>query len=322
MKSNFYLKFCCFLTGLNYPLMQSCSEQSMENAKKYTGALLIIMLVWFFFNGYCFATRYLHMETMGGLIDGALMAFIILQVERIIILSHDISRGGKIFRVVLGIVMAVLGAMIMDQFTFKDDIDSRKAQGLEIKVEEAIRISETDIRKQISEIDRILDVSSKKLFSLSEELQKRPVIVTNYTTGSVTRDSSGNQVNSTTQRNTAVADNPLKIEFEFLQQQISELNRKKFELSQSITDLRERKQKELIESTGFLEELVLLKEVVMESWVGMAVWGLFLLFFLSLEFFILIMKMSDKESDYDKLINHQVDVRTKMIDQLYIGERQ
>lgn len=119
-----------------------------------------------------------------------------------------------------------------------------------------------------------------------------------------------------------MADNPLKIEFEFLQNQIGELNKKKFELSHSITELRVKKEQELKEATGFLDELVLLKEVVAESWVGMFVYGLFLFFFLSLELFILIMKMSDKESDYDKLIAHQVDIRTEMLSQLKISPTQ
>ncbi len=316
-----YLKFCCFLTGLSYPLIRNSSEQSVKNAKKYTGALLIIMLVWFFI-GYCFATRYLHMGEVGGVIGGLLMSFIILQIERIIILSHHISWGGKVFRIILGLVMALLGAMIMDQFTFKDDIELRKSQVLSVRVEEAIKISEVDIRRQITEIDSMLDGSNKKMFSLSEELQKRPVIVTNYTTGSVTRDSLGNRVSETKGVGTTVVDNPLKIEFEFLQDQIGELNKKKFELSQSITELRTKKEQELKEATGFLDELVLLKEVVAESWVGMFVYGLFLFFFLSLELFILIMKMSDKESDYDKLIAHQVDVRTEMLSQLKISPTQ
>ena len=322
MKANHaYLKFCCFLTGVSYPLIRNSSEQSAKNAKKYTGALLIIMLVWFFI-GYCFTTRYLHMGETGGVVGGLLMAFIILQVERIIILSHHISLGGKVFRIILGIVMALLGAMIMDQFTFKDDIELRKSQVLSSRVEKAIKLSEVDIRGQVAEIDSMLALANKRLFSLSEELQKRPVIVTNYTTGSVTRDSLGNQVNATTQRNTAVAENPLKVEFEFLQEQITDLNKKKFELTQSITDLRAKKEQELKAATGLLDELVLLKEVVAESWVGMFVYGLFLFFFLSLELFILIMKMSDKESDYDKLIAHQVDVRSEMLSQLKINPTQ
>lgn len=303
------------MTGLSYPLIRNSSQQSIKNAKKYTGALLIIMLIWFFI-GFCFATRYLHMEWIGGVVGGLLLSFIILQIERIIILSHHISLFGKCFRVILGIVMAVLGAMIMDQFTFKDDIELRKVQVLSERVEKAIKISELDLRKQINEVDSMLSISSQKLFSLSEELQRRPVIVTNYTSGSVTRDSLGNQVNSTTQRNTSVVDNPLRIEFEFMQSQIEELNKRKFQLSQAITDLRDNKEKELKEATGFLDELVLLKEVVMSNWVGLFVYFLFLFFFLSLELFILIMKLSDKDSDYDKLIDHQVHVRIQMLNQL------
>ncbi|SKB96047.1 protein of unknown function [Parapedobacter luteus] len=314
-KKSAYLRFCCFLTGLSYPLIRNSSEQSVKNAKKYTGALLIIMLVWFFI-GYCFATRYLHMGIGGGVIGGVLMSFVILQIERIIILSHHISWGGKLFRVILGLVMAILGALIMDQFTFQDDIELRKVQVLDIRVKEAIKTSENDIRMQVEELDSVLEISNTRLFALSEELQKRPVIITNYTTSSVTKDSSGNNVNSTTQRNTAIVDNPLKVEFDFLQAQITELNGKKFELLNSLTDLKRKKEEELKSATGFLDELTLLKEVIASNWVGMFVYALFLFFFLALELFILIMKLSDKESDYDKLVDHQMDIRIEMLQRL------
>lgn len=313
-KSN-YLRFCCYLTGLSYPLTKISSEQSVKNAKKYTGALLIIMMIWFFI-GYCFATKYLHMEVTGGIVGGILMAFIILQIERIIILSHHISSGGKVFRVILGVVMAVLGAMIMDQFTFQDDIELRRVQVLDQRVKDAIKISEHDIRTQVAEIDTMLETSNTRLFALSEELQKRPVIITNYTTSSVTRDSSGNNMSTTSQRNTAVVDNPLKVEFEFLQTQIAELNNNKFQQLNSLNTLKKEKEEELKSATGFLDELILLKEVVVSNWVGIFVYFLFLFFFLALELFILIMKMSDKDSDYDKLVDHQMHVRIQMLQKL------
>lgn len=314
-KKSAYLRFCCFLTGLSYPLTRISSEQSAKNAKKYMGALLIIMLVWFFI-GFCFATRYLHMGIIGGVLGGVLMSFIILQIERIIILSHHISWGGKLFRIILGLVMAILGAMIMDQFTFQDDIELRKVQVLDVRVKEAIKTSENDIRMQVAEIDSVLEISNIRLFALSDELQKRPVIVTNYTTSSVTKDSLGNDLNSTTQRNTSVMDNPLKVEFDFLQSQITELNGAKFELVNSLTDLKRKKEEELKSATGFLDELTLLKEVIFSNWLGGFVYFLFLFFFLSLELFILIMKMSDKESDYDKLVVHQMNVRIQMLQRL------
>ncbi|MHC8949247.1 DUF4407 domain-containing protein [Sphingobacterium hungaricum] len=310
-----YLKFCCVMTGLSYPLMQSSSEQSAKNTKKYTGALLIIMLIWFFI-GYSFATRYLHLSIYGGILGGLVMSFIILQIERIIILSHNISLGGKIFRIILGLVMAVLGAMILDQITFKDDIELRKSQVLSERVDNAIKLSEKDIKFQVAEIDSMLSSSNERMFYLSDELQRRPVIVTKQTSGSVTKDSLGNNVNTTKSITTSVVDNPLKIEFEFLQKQVQELNAKKFDLMKSSTELRVKKEDELKASTGFLDELQLLKEVVASSWLGLCVYLLFMFFFLALELFILIMKASDKQSDYDKLIDHQVAVRIEMIKQL------
>lgn len=310
-----FLKFCCLLTGMNYKLMSKCSAQSVNNAKKYTGALLIIMLVWFFI-GYSFAERYLKLGVLGSLVGGLLMMFIILQIERIIILSQNISIWGKSFRVLLAVVMAILGAMILDQITFKDDINLRRAEKLDERVNEAVIQSEKDLRQQISDIEPILNKSNLRLVEISEELQERPVIVTNYTTSSVTRDSLGNSVQSTSQRNTAVMENPLKVEFDFLQNQIKELNDKKFSLLNSITDLKKTKEEELKNATGFLQELDLLKEVVWSSGMAMFVYFLFLFFFLALELFILVMKLTDIETDYDKLIQHQVDINIKMLGEL------
>jgi len=256
------------------------------------------------------------MSVLGGICGGILLAFVILQIERIIILSPQISLGGKIFRVVLGMVMAILGAMIMDQFTFQDDIDLKRAQVLDGRVKEAIKTSEKDVMMQVANIDSMLAVSNDRVFELSEELQKRPVIITSYSSTSVTTDSVGNNVQKTRNQNTFVMENPLKVEFDFLQGQIQELNGKKFELMNSLTDMKKQKEEELKSATGFLDELTLLKEVIASNWVGMFVYGLFLFFFLSLELFILIMKLSDEKSDYDKLINHQMGVRIEMLQRL------
>ncbi len=316
-----YLKFCCFLTGLSYPLIRNSSEQSVKNAKKYTGALLIIMLVWFFI-GYCFATRYLHMGEVGGVIGGLLMSFIILQIERIIILSHHISWGGKVFRIILGLVMALLGAMIMDQFTFQDDIDKQKKLSLDKNVKEAIQEREEDIRVQLEETDSIINVSSARLLLISSELQKNPVIVTKRPTTSTEKDSLGEIKSTITNIETVVSENPLQSEFDFVKKQIEEFNKKKNDLNDHLITLEQKTRMELEKLSGFLDELILLKEIVMSNWVGLFVYFLFLFFFLSLELFILIMKMSDKESDYDKLIAHQVDVRTEMLSQLKISPTQ
>ncbi|HLT87590.1 MAG TPA: DUF4407 domain-containing protein [Sphingobacterium sp.] len=314
---DWWLKFGCFLTGFNYNLVKNSSEQSAKNVKKYTSAMLLIVLVWFFI-GYSFATRYLHLATWGGLFGGLLMSFVVIQIERIIILSTRVSTWSSLFRILLALVMSILGAFIMDQITFKDDIELRKAQVMDERVKIAVKQSEEDIQKQIQDLDTMIAAANSRYETVSEDLKKNPVIITSYTNRSVTRDSEGKEVNSTQSTNKSVMENPKKLEMEQLHKQIETLQNKKFALAASITSIKERKEQELKASTGFLDELTLLHDVVTSSSIGLFVYLLFLFFFLAIELFVLVMKLTDSDSDYDKLLRHQTDIRVQMLEKLRI----
>lgn len=312
---DWWLKFGCFLTGFNYNLVKNSSEQSAKNVKKYTSAMLIIVLVWFFI-GYSFATRYLHFEQWGGIIAGLLMTFIIVQIERIIILSTKVSFWSSAFRILLALVMSILGAFIMDQITFKDDIELRKAEVMDERVKQAVQQSEKDIQVQITSLDSMINQANLRYDAVSNDLRKKPVIVTTYTNSSVTKDNEGKAINSTQSTNKSVMENPKKLEMQQLHKQIETLQNKKFELAASITTIKERKEKELKAATGFLDELTLLHDVVTSSQIGIFVYLLFLLFFLAIELFVLVMKLTDVESDYDKLLQHQTQIRVAMLAKL------
>ncbi len=316
---DWWLKFGCFLTGFNYNLVKNSSEQSSKNVKKYTSAMLLITLVWFFI-GYSFATRYLHFGMVGGLAGALLMCFVIIQIERIIILSTKVSAWSSGFRILLAVVMSILGAFIMDQITFKDDIELRKAQVMDQRVKLAVKQSEDDLQKQIAGLDSMIASATKKYDAVSLDLKKNPVIVTTYTNRSVTKDNTGKELNSTQSTNRSVMENPKKIEMEQLHKQIETLQSKKFELAASITTIKERKEKELKASTGFLDELTLLHDVVTSSKIGIFVYLLFMLFFLAIELFVLVMKLTDRESDYDKLLQHQTNIRMQMLEKLQLPE--
>lgn len=312
-----WLKFGCFLTGFNYNLVKNSSEQSRKNVKKYTSAMLLIILVWFFI-GYSFATRYLHLSGWGGVFGGVLMSFVVIQIERIIILSTRVSTWSSLFRILLALVMSILGAFIMDQITFKDDIDLRKAQVMDERVKIAVKQSEEDIQKQIQDLDTMIATANSRYETVSEDLKKNPVIITSYTNRSVTRDREGKEVNSTQSTNKSVMENPKKLEMEQLHKQIETLQNKKFALAASIMSIKERKEQELNASTGFLDELTLLHNVVTSSSIGLFVYLLFLFFFLAIELFVLVMKLTDTDSDYDKLLRHQTDIRVQMLEKLRI----
>lgn len=312
---DWWLKFGCFLTGFNYNLVKNSSEQSAKNVKKYTSAMLLIVLVWFFI-GYSFATRYLHLAGWEGIFGGLLMSFVVIQIERIIILSTRVSTWSTVFRILLALVMSILGAFIMDQITFKDDIELRKAQVMDERVKIAVKQSEEDIQKQIQALDTMIAAANLRYETVSEDLKKNPVIVTSYTNRSVTRDSEGKEINSTQSTNKSVMENPKKLEMEQLHKQIETLQNKKFALAASITSIKERKEQELKASTGFLDELTLLHDVVTSSSIGLFVYLLFLFFFLAIELFVLVMKLTDGDSDYDKLLRHQTDIRVQMLEKL------
>lgn len=113
-------------------------------------------------------------------------------------------------------------------------------------------------------------------------------------------------------------ENPKKLEMEQLHKQIETLQNKKFALAASIMSIKERKEQELNASTGFLDELTLLHDVVTSSSIGLFVYLLFLFFFLAIELFVLVMKLTDTDSDYDKLLRHQTDIRVQMLEKLRI----
>jgi len=315
MKKNLWLRFGCFLTGYNYYLIQHSSELSSKAVKKFTSAILLIVLVWIFI-AYSFATRYLHVSVWGGILASVIAAFVVIQIERIIILSTKVNKWSIGFRIALAFVMAILGSFILDQIIFKDDIELKKTQIMEERVKIAIKNSENDIDDQVNNIDSNIMQLETRSQKISDELQKNPVIVTSYTNTSVTRDNQGNRINSTNSTNKMVNENPKKRELEQINEQINSLNEQKFKTIGSLDSIKANKEKDLRKSSGFIDELNILHEVISSSSIGFIVYLLFFLFFLSIELFVVTIKLFDKASDYDKLINHQTEVRIKMLERL------
>ncbi|WP_099370824.1 DUF4407 domain-containing protein [Sphingobacterium sp. 1.A.5] len=317
MKKNLWLRFGCFLTGYNYYLVQHSSELSSKAVKKFTSAILLIVLVWMFI-AYSFATNYLHVGVFGGLLASLIAAFVVIQIERIIILSTKVNKWSIGFRITLAIVMAILGSFILDQILFKDDIELRKTQIMEERVKIAIQNSEKDIDQQVNTIDSSIFQLEQRSQKLSDDLQKNPVIVTSYTNTSVTRDNEGKRINSTNSTNKMVNENPKKRELEQINEQINILNAQKFKTIGSLDSIKANKEKDLRKSSGFIDELNILHDVITSSTIGFTVYALFFFFFLSIELFVVTIKLFDKASDYDKLVNHQTDVRMKMLERLNV----
>jgi hypothetical protein len=144
---NWWIKLGCFLTGWNYRILKSCSEASAKQLKKYTSALLILIILWSF-TGYCFAKRYVSVPWWGCVIVAFIFVVIVIQIERQIILTIGKNRLAVFFRVFIAIIMAIIGSTIIDQIIFGKDIDRKMIEIREEQVASLLpqRISVIDVK--------------------------------------------------------------------------------------------------------------------------------------------------------------------------------
>ena len=113
-----WLKIGCFITGHNYAIVKNSSEASAKAVKKYLSAILIIATLWGFI-GFAFTKRYLHGSTLVAVVGAIVMIIIIVQIERQVILSVGKNKLAFAFRVLIGIVMAIIGIIVYLYFRKK-----------------------------------------------------------------------------------------------------------------------------------------------------------------------------------------------------------
>ncbi|MCF2875075.1 MULTISPECIES: DUF4407 domain-containing protein [unclassified Tenacibaculum] len=295
----------------------SCSEASKKSVKKYTAALLIIMIMWLLI-GFLFSREYLRLPIIGCAISGVVLMIIIVQIERQIILGSK-NRNTTAFRITLGLVMALLGSVIVDQIIFKEDIIKEKMMNVNEEVSQILPQKINEINLQVNELDSLMQKKEKERDLLIIEVTKTPSIrLPKYETQRIPSKTSDGRDTILIQKKyiTESVLNPKAKLIEDAGKQISKLRKERSQLSHQIIDAREKTEKELLHSKGFLDELKIMFRILLSSPVSMIVWGLWLLFFLIIELFVLISKLADSENDYERIIKHQMEVRIDAINKL------
>lgn len=311
-----WIRLGCFLTGYNYKIIRDCSEASKKAVKKYLSAILIISLLWGFI-GYAFTMRYLHGGVYACAIASAVMVFVVVQIERQIILSVGKNRLAAWFRVVIGILMAVIGSVILDQVMFKSDIENHNLQNIDLQVNELMPLETRQLREQIREKDSAIQAKEDEREATIKDVRRRPRIYTPTSTVTFVRDSTGRIISKRSSTTNSSVRNPEIDRIAPLNAQIDTLIRQKTVLENQTVNLRESIKRQLVSNVGFLDELKVLFHVLLSSWISLVVWLFIFLFFLSLELFVLANKLfGDTRNDYDQIVMHQLDIRIKMLGKL------
>lgn len=308
----------CFLIGWNKNILKECGEASYRQFRKLLSAICIMMVLWGTI-GYCFADRYINIESCLLKICVALaFMFIVLCVERVIILTVGKARMMSFMRVLLALCMAILGSCIFDQIIFRNDIQQAIQEHREDIIKETITkrlsIYDSDIQRITHEMDSL----SKATIILGEELQKRPTIQgTNVSTQEqvVGMDENGRPKKVKVQSvNTVTMANPLAEQLKANNDQIQIYSHQLEQLRQDKKDIAQKTTEEVSQrAPGFIEELEATLKVVSQSWISLAFYVILFCFLTFLELFVLTIKMGENKCDYELIVEHQLSLKKNLM---------
>ena len=310
----------CLLIGWDKNILSECGEASHRQFRKLISALSIMLILWGTI-GYCFADRYINLHScLLKICVSLVFMFIVLSVERVIILTVGKARLMTAMRVMLALCMAFLGACIFDQIIFRNDIHQAIQEHREDVIKETVTkrlsIYESDIQRITHEMDSL----SKATVLIGEELQKRPTIKgTNVSMQEqvVGVDENGKPKKVRTQSvSTVVMANPLAEQLKANNEQIQIYANQLEQLRQDKKNILETTTAEVHHrAPGFIEELEATLQVVSQSPISLAFYIILFCFLTFLELFVLTIKMGDSKCDYDLIVENQLNLKRSLMDQ-------
>lgn len=311
-----WVKLGCFLTGYSYTLIRNSSESSRKTVKKFLSAIILVGAVWSAV-GFLFAERYFEANRLQSIMAGIAMFIIVVQIERQIILTTTLTFWGKFSRVLLGLLMALIGATVIDQIMFQDDVERYKRDNADAVIEKRIASQKYDLSKWISKNDSIILVLNQEINVLTIEALKKPFDTkTEIRTISVT-DSTGKILERKNDIITIQVRNP---KFEIVdkkEEQILFFENENNEFQKRMSTLREDQlEKYILESDGFLTELEYLFQILKERTIAKYFYLLWFSLLVLIEMLVLITKSGTGSTDYEKLIQHQSDINKQAIKSL------
>ena len=315
-----YRNIGCFLIGWDKDILKECGEASYRQYRKLLSAISIMMILWGTI-GYCFADRYINIESCALKICVALaFMFVVLCVERVIILTVGKAHLMSFMRVLLALCMAVLGSCIFDQIIFRNDIQQAILEHRENVIEETISKRLSIYDNDILRITQEMDSLSKATIVLNEELQKRPIIKgTNVSTQEqvIGVDENGKPKKVRTQTvNTITMANPLAEQLKANNDQIQIYSKQLEQLRLDKKEVAENVRVEVSQrAPGFIEELEATLKVVSQSKVSLAFYIILFCFLTFLELFVLTIKMGENKCDYELIVENQLNLKKNLMEQ-------
>ena len=308
---NWWTKFGCKLTGWSSEVLSQCSEASKCQLSKYTSALLILILIWGV-TGFCFAERYIGLPIWACGFVSLFFITIVIMIERQIILTSERTFAMVAFRAIIAFIMAVVGSTIFDQTMFGKDIDKQMTNTIEAQVVELTNQRVRIIDEKLSSLHMEIDSIDKITAELQADINANPFIIQKSVTNSQSKLVMPNgqikTVNNPSVTTNQVA-NPKQSILEANNKTAERLRDQEQNWMQKKQTVEEDARKECKESVGFLEELEAMWTIITTRKLAGVFYAVFFILLMSLELFVVVCKMVDKDCDYDAAIKGAQKVR-------------
>jgi len=316
---NLWTKFGCKLTGWSSEVLAQCSEASRCQLCKYTSALLILILIWGV-TGFCFAQRYIGLPMWACGFVSLFFITIVIMIERQIILTSEKTFSMLAFRFVIACVMAFIGSTIFDQTMFGKDIDKQMANTIEAQVAELtnqrVRIIDEKLASLHMEIESLDSVNA----GLQADINANPFVIQKSVTNTQSQLAMPNgqikTVNNPSVTTTQVI-NPKQATLESNNKALEQLRTQEQNWMQKKQSVEEDVRKECKESVGFLEELEAMWTIITTRKLAGMFYMVFFALLMSMELFVVVSKLVDKECDYDTAIKGAQRVRVAQFANAY-----
>jgi len=116
-------KFSCFITGDDYEMVKGESVSSKKKINTLAMAVFVPVIMWFCAT-LILLLHVLESSLLSSFVAALLISLLVFIIEKSIVMSN----GNKIlflFRFVLGLFVALLGSLAIDEVVFKNDIDNQ-----------------------------------------------------------------------------------------------------------------------------------------------------------------------------------------------------
>jgi hypothetical protein len=146
------LKTACLLTGDNYSLLSADTPASKKKVVAMSIAMLVPTLIWIF-NGFMLSYQVLESGLGWAILTALICGTIVFLIEKLIVMANG-NKWLTFFRVCIGVIVALLGSIAIDEVVFKNDIDISVA-GIKEKTIAGAKMEEEKIFNKLNHITEL-----------------------------------------------------------------------------------------------------------------------------------------------------------------------